>query len=58
MENIKKGCRHNLGTVNGLCLTCGIPLKIDFRHYNGGMRKMIKKEESGTGFNKILNNLD
>ncbi len=38
-------CRHKLGTVSGICLSCGQFIIVCHSHYNNTERRMEIKEE-------------
>ena len=38
-------CRHKLGAVCGVCLTCGNYIKVEHLKYDNGLKRMMLKEE-------------
>lgn len=38
---MNKGCRHDLGVVNGLCVSCNQPTKIK-KYYNMKTKRFLK----------------
>ena len=37
-------CHHRMGTINGLCIQCGMPIDVTYK-YNFMLKRMVLKEE-------------